>query len=283
MHTNYKKGIAPIVIALIVAALLGGGYAITKKNSKQRPVEEKSELKETGANKSTSFPLMTQNNSGQSGTATISKADEKTKVVIDITTPAGATGTTTQPAHIHESLCATIGAVKYPLANVVNGKSETMLDVSYDALMNAGPLSLNIHKSATDVKIYVACGDLPTKEKKDKDGMGTTTPNQVNTGKSNAAEANTTNVVEVNYTAAGFVPKTIEIKAGQTVKFINKTSGALSVASDPHPTHTNYPEFDQWKSSAKGQKEYSFTFTKIGTWGYHNHADESKTGTVIVK
>lgn len=86
----------------------------------------------------------------------------------------------------------------------------------------------------------------------------------------------------VEKTDTGFSPATVTIKKGTTVKFINKTSAKMSVASDPHPTHTNYPEFDQYKSDAKGKTEYDFTFEKVGTWGYHNHINPSETGTIIV-
>lgn len=88
--------------------------------------------------------------------------------------------------------------------------------------------------------------------------------------------------VEVDYTNSGFSPKTITIKKGTTVKFVNKSDNKMDVASDPHPIHTNYPAFDQWKSSQKGQNEYDFTFEKVGSWGYHNHLNPSDTGTVIV-
>ncbi len=88
--------------------------------------------------------------------------------------------------------------------------------------------------------------------------------------------------VEVDYTATGFSPASVTVKKGETVKFVNKTTSPMSVASNPHPTHTDYPGFDQFKSSQKGQAEYDFVFDKVGTWGYHNHAKPGDTGTVVV-
>lgn len=88
--------------------------------------------------------------------------------------------------------------------------------------------------------------------------------------------------VEVSYTSSGFSPTTVTIKKGATVKFINKSGNKMDVASNPHPTHTDYSGFDQWKSASKGKDEYSFTFEKVGTWGYHNHAKASDGGTVVV-
>lgn len=89
-------------------------------------------------------------------------------------------------------------------------------------------------------------------------------------------------IVEVDYTDSGFSPASVTVKKGTTVQFMNKSSSTMSVASNPHPTHTDYPGFDQGKSSQKGQSEYDFTFEKTGTWGYHNHLNPSDTGTVIV-
>lgn len=86
----------------------------------------------------------------------------------------------------------------------------------------------------------------------------------------------------VNYTDSGFNPASIEIKKGDTVQFVNKSSGGMWVASGPHPTHTIYPEFDAKKTIPSGGS-YEFTFTKVGEWKYHNHSKASAFGTVIVK
>src|SRR6185437_255902 len=85
----------------------------------------------------------------------------------------------------------------------------------------------------------------------------------------------------VSYTEDGFVPSTVTIKKGETVTWTNKDSDDLWVASNPHPTHTDYPGFDELQGISTG-KTYSFTFTKVGHWGYHNHLNPSQTGTVVV-
>lgn len=86
----------------------------------------------------------------------------------------------------------------------------------------------------------------------------------------------------VTYDGTTFSPATISVKQGDSITFINNSTGGMSVASDPHPAHTIYPEFDQYKTSAKGQKTFIFVFDKLGTWGYHNHLNESATGSVTV-
>ena len=88
--------------------------------------------------------------------------------------------------------------------------------------------------------------------------------------------------VVVTYTDIGFSPKTITIQKGQAVTFVNQSSGSLWVASDNHPIHTIYPAFDEKASVGKGAS-WSFAFDKVGSWGYHNHKQSSKTGVVIVQ
>jgi plastocyanin len=95
----------------------------------------------------------------------------------------------------------------------------------------------------------------------------------------------------VEYTDAGFSPNQIEIVAGETIRFVNGSSGNMWVGSAMHPTHNNYPEktendclgsaFDQCQSVGNGDF-WEFTFNVAGEHGYHNHADSSKWGRVIV-
>lgn len=104
-------------------------------------------------------------------------------------------------------------------------------------------------------------------------------------------------LVTVMYTANGFSPASVTITEGRTVKWTNETLGEMWIASAMHPTHTAYDSstkdahcvagyagplpFDQCSSVAPGAS-YSFTFTKAGTWKYHDHVTSSMFGTVVV-
>lgn len=101
--------------------------------------------------------LEMQNDSGQSGEATLKEVGGKVLVTLDLTSE-GEMGS--QPAHIHVGSCPEPGAVKYPLENVVDGESETTLEVDMATLMNELPLAVNVHKSAADLKTNTACGDI---------------------------------------------------------------------------------------------------------------------------
>jgi len=85
----------------------------------------------------------------------------------------------------------------------------------------------------------------------------------------------------VVYTNEGYSPKEITVKKGETIKFINMSDRRVWTASDEHPAHTIYPEFDQKTAAGRGN-EYSFKFDKVGTWGFHNHSYAKHLGTVTV-
>ncbi len=86
--------------------------------------------------------------------------------------------------------------------------------------------------------------------------------------------------VLINYTDGAFSPANVTVKSGTVVKFKNtSSSSSMWVGSDPHPTHTMHSEFDQLKAG----DEYSFTFTKKGSWGYHNHIRANARGIITVE
>ena len=100
------------------------------------------------------------------------------------------------------------------------------------------------------------------------------------------------NTIEVSYTNQGFFPTEVSIKVGDTVNFVNNSSEDMWVGSAMHPDHALYSGTDlkdhcpdtsgtAFDQCGKGN-EYSFTFTKIGSWGYHNHSNASRFGKVIV-
>ena len=101
--------------------------------------------------------IKAQNGSGESGTATLTRLGTKTRVVIGIT---GENTTGKQPAHIHMGTCAKLDPKpKYPLHDVILGKSNTVVDASFDDLVTT-PMAVNVHESAANLGKYVACGDI---------------------------------------------------------------------------------------------------------------------------
>lgn len=105
-----------------------------------------------------------------------------------------------------------------------------------------------------------------------------TTPTPTNTG----VKMNSKGEYIITYNGVNFSPKTLSIPNGKSVVFINQSSKSMWVASDSHPDHGDYPEFDQDKTVGVGGS-YHFTFIKAGVWGFHNHINPKATGTITVK
>ena len=120
---------APALLALIGAAAYGGGFRAPAAAQQA--------------------PVTVSLGPGRDGS--------QTEVVIDIQPgPAGVA----QPVHIHEGSCPGVGAVKYPLTNVVDGKSTTMVNAALSDLQK-GNCSINVHKSQEQISVYVSCGPIP--------------------------------------------------------------------------------------------------------------------------
>lgn len=102
--------------------------------------------------------------------------------------------------------------------------------------------------------------------------------------------------VTVTYNRSSFSPSTVTINRGDTVTFVDSSSDPMLVASNVHPSHTQYDgtammehcapgyagpaPFDECKASTGN---FSFTFTKVGTWSFHNHLNAGATGKIVVQ
>ncbi len=89
-------------------------------------------------------------------------------------------------------------------------------------------------------------------------------------------------VALITYTDSGFSPTTVLINAGDSVAFKNESSRTFQPATDPHPVHTGLSGFDARTAVPVGQT-YTFTFDQSGSWGFHDHLDSAKKGTVVVR
>jgi hypothetical protein len=96
------------------------------------------------------------NNSGQTGTATLTAVDgTKTKVLVELSGSPGGS----QPAHIHSGTCSKLGGVEYPLTSLENGRSESTVDAPLDTLL-ADQFAVNVHKSSAAISVYASCGEI---------------------------------------------------------------------------------------------------------------------------
>jgi plastocyanin len=79
----------------------------------------------------------------------------------------------------------------------------------------------------------------------------------------------------------GYSPRVLKIHQGQTVEFVNDSNEDYWPASDPHPTHTDYPGFDAGTSVLPGGS-WKFTFNRAGRYGYHNHLAHETHAVVVI-
>jgi plastocyanin len=110
----------------------------------------------------------------------------------------------------------------------------------------------------------------------------TTTPENTNNQQSQSATpTEQTSTTTITYSNNSFSPAEVTVKSGGSVKVVNQSDQAIYFASDPHPVHTANPELNLGEVAA-GQSK-TFTVTKSGTWGYHNHYKPEVTGKIVVQ
>jgi plastocyanin len=79
----------------------------------------------------------------------------------------------------------------------------------------------------------------------------------------------------------GFQPRESSVKVCSRVTFKNNSSQAFWPASNLHPTHGIYPEFDPLQGVKPGDS-WSFVFDRVGRWRYHDHLAPVMTGVMNV-
>lgn len=95
----------------------------------------------------------------------------------------------------------------------------------------------------------------------------------------------------ITFTDSGFVPSSVTIKKGQTVRWANNSGSKVWPASAVHPSHAVYPQkaasdclgssFDACRGLSQGES-WDFTFDYAGEWKFHNHLKSSQWGVVNV-
>ncbi|MBI4080891.1 MAG: hypothetical protein HY430_03930 [Candidatus Levybacteria bacterium] len=160
------------IIAAVVIILGVLGFVVIKNNATTTQLSQTSQAAATPTPQPTTedilmkkdqieIPLDEQSGSGVSGSVKVFDKDGKAMIRISLT---GDAPDGIHPAHLHAGSCALPGDIKYPLNDVVNGKSETTLTVAIGTFKDNLPLILNVHESAKEIKTYIACGEVTTEE-----------------------------------------------------------------------------------------------------------------------
>ena len=153
-----------VATAAIVAACGGNGGSSTTSSTKakRQPVNPMTVVATTRTVTSAIpkgtivLTLDPQNRSGVGGTATLVRHGDTTEVQLALT---GNKPGEQYPAHIHQGTCAKLTPTpRYPLQPVINGLSNTTVQVSLKDLQSS-PYAVNVHDPKAPTK-YVACADI---------------------------------------------------------------------------------------------------------------------------
>lgn len=159
--------------ALALAACGGGGNNASNSNSggtmtntgnketsgssmKQLNPLHKAHNALTG--KSIDINMGAMNGSKQDGSARIVAQGTGVVVTVKVNNePKGAS----EPSHIHQGTCKNLNPAPWkPLKNVIGGTAVTTVAGVTIADLKKAHYAINVHKSDTDLKTYVSCGDL---------------------------------------------------------------------------------------------------------------------------
>lgn len=108
-----------------------------------------------------------------------------------------------------------------------------------------------------------------------KDTLATTTPT------SPPSPSRPSESYVVNISKDGFSPQNLAIFPGDKITWQNKSGKDAQVASNPHPTHTDYSPLNL--PTIKNNSEASLTFPEKGSYGYHDHLNPSRYGIIVVQ
>jgi plastocyanin len=90
-------------------------------------------------------------------------------------------------------------------------------------------------------------------------------------------------VTEVYYTDQGFVPGILEVKRGEEVRFINRTSGVMHIIAEERTSSLYYRSLNQPNTVGKGGT-YQIGMPEAGIMNYYNlNTNPRKAGQIIIK
>ena len=205
-------GVSVTTVDAVLSSLRSGDFAINSHKKGEPGVYTTCGNIPTTAD-SLTIALNEQNDSGQSGWATLTAKEDQTEVVLNIS---GGT-LETELVHIHSGQCGdNLGGVVHPLTSFVDGSgvSVTTVDAVLSSL-RSGDFAINSHKKG-EPGVYTTCGNITTEESMamspGKEDTAVMTPDQ--------------GPVVVTLRNFQFVPDVLEVRAGEKASFSVSSTGA---------------------------------------------------------
>ena len=94
------------------------------------------------------------------------------------------------------------------------------------------------------------------------------------------------NGVTITITAGAASPRSLTVSPGTQVTFVNNDTVTHEMFSDPHPEHTDCPEFDSVGRLGPGETRQTKNLVNPGNCGFHDHLNPAATtlkGTVTIR
>lgn len=117
-------------------------------------------------------------------------------------------------------------------------------------------------------------------------GAGVTTPvsnktsNQTSDAVTSLRTIDSDGAYLVYYTDDGFVPETLQVRQGTTVRFVNNSERSMRIFSDVQ-NNVMFDELNQNKTVGEGGT-YEFMFTRKGIWFYENYNKKTDKANIVV-
>lgn len=107
-----------------------------------------------------------------------------------------------------------------------------------------------------------------------------------NTGTSSSGSSSSNNseqqaAATITYSDSGFSPALTTVNSGDMVAVKNTSSGELQFDSNPHPVHTD--DTDLNLGTVESGQTRTFTVTKKGSFGFHNHLNPSDSARITIQ
>lgn len=79
-------------------------------------------------------------------------------------------------------------------------------------------------------------------------------------------------------------PSCVKVSQGEEIKWLNAGDENIQIGADPHPVHTGNKEvsYGGFVLDMAPGEEKTFTISKVGKTGYHDHLNSSTGGAIIV-
>lgn len=88
-------------------------------------------------------------------------------------------------------------------------------------------------------------------------------------------------IMLVTFNGTSFIPSQTTVKAGNQIRFTNRSNNTVDVDSDPHPAHTS--DIDLNIGSIAPGASKTVTVTQKGSFGIHDHLNPTIVAKITVE